>query len=83
MDDDNWWRKANCLRLPTELFYDYEKTQSRRVPDEAKDACRACPSKSECLIYALEWPELYGYWAGTTAGERRRIRASTKVPVER
>ncbi len=81
MDGDNWWRHGSCLRLPTELFYDYEKTADRKVPEEAKKACAGCPVKSECLIYALEWPELYGYWAGTTAGERRRIRASTKVQV--
>lgn len=79
MDADNWWRQAACSRLPTNLFYDYEKDQTRRVPQEVKDACESCLVRAECLIYALEYPELHGYWGGKTAGERRRIRLTLNI----
>lgn len=39
----------------------------------AKNICRACPVKTECLEYALATHE-YGVWAGTTQRERALIR---------
>lgn len=39
----------------------------------AKNICRACPVKTECLEYALSTHE-YGVWAGTTQRERALIR---------
>ncbi len=43
----------------------------------ATGICRhECPVKNECLAYALANPDLAGIWGGTSARERRRIRAS-------
>jgi len=60
--------------MDTSLFYDYEHRPSRIVPDEVREVCRGCPVKTSCLENALTFPELYGFHAGTTAGDRRRMR---------
>lgn len=41
----------------------------------AKQVCRDCPVKQECLEYALSPPfEKWGVWAETSEKERRTIR---------
>ena len=37
-----------------------------------------CPVRTECLVYALKYQELWGVWGGLSEGERRR----RKVPVD-
>lgn len=43
--------------------------------EKAKAVCATCPVRPECLAHALAWPERYFIWGGTTARERRRMRA--------
>ena len=77
-----WERFANCKHLDTALFYDYETDQRKRVPEEVRAACKGCPVRESCLEHALA-KEFYGFYAGTTAGERRRMRKRqpVKIPV--
>ena len=77
-----WFRFANCKDIPTWKFFDYETDQRKRVPQEVREACKACPVRSSCLEHALA-KEFYGFFAGTTAGQRRRIRKReiVKIPV--
>ena len=69
--------------MDTRLFYDYEKTNSRTVPEEVREVCRGCPVKSSCLENALHFPDLYGFHAGTTAGDRRRLRAQQGISAKK
>jgi WhiB family transcriptional regulator, redox-sensing transcriptional regulator len=40
----------------------------------AKQVCRGCPVRTECLVYAMETPVDHGVWGGLTERERRRLR---------
>ena len=76
------WREfGNCKDLPRGLFFDYEKEEKRIVPDEAKTACQNCPVRSSCLEHAL-LHERFGYWANTTAGQRRKIRKDEGTTIK-
>lgn len=46
---------------------------------EAKDVCRGCPVKDQCLDYALMNGEKFGIWGGTSERERRKIRKERKA----
>jgi WhiB family redox-sensing transcriptional regulator len=41
---------------------------------EAIKICNTCPYIEECLKYAMERPNLFGVWGGTTYEQRRRIK---------
>ena len=41
---------------------------------EAKEVCRGCVVRGECLEYALANGEKFGIWGGLSERERRRLR---------
>jgi WhiB family redox-sensing transcriptional regulator len=41
---------------------------------EAKEVCRGCVVREDCLEYALANGEKFGIWGGMSERERRRIR---------
>ncbi len=64
------WQDAGlCPQTDPEAFFP-EKGGSTR---EAKKICKLCPSKADCLSWALERREQYGIWGGLSERERRRI----------
>jgi WhiB family transcriptional regulator, redox-sensing transcriptional regulator len=65
-----WQRSANCLGVDPDLFFP-ERGGSTR---EAKEVCRGCVVREECLQYALENGEKFGIWGGLSERERRRLR---------
>lgn len=68
--DAEWRRDANCLGVDPELFYPERGASTR----EAKEVCRGCAVRAECLDYAIAAGEKFGIWGGTSERERRRIR---------
>jgi WhiB family redox-sensing transcriptional regulator len=65
-----WQRSANCLGVDPDLFFP-ERGGSTR---EAKEVCRGCVVRQECLQYALDNGEKFGIWGGLSERERRRLR---------
>jgi WhiB family redox-sensing transcriptional regulator len=65
-----WQRAANCLGVDPDLFFP-ERGGSTR---EAKEVCRGCVVREECLQYALDNSEKFGIWGGLSERERRRLR---------
>jgi WhiB family redox-sensing transcriptional regulator len=63
MDDGTIWEAYG----DTSSFY-----------DEARDLCRSCPLRSECLEHALAAKERFGMWGGLTPIERRRIERTAR-----
>jgi WhiB family transcriptional regulator, redox-sensing transcriptional regulator len=57
----NWRDNANCLGVDP----------STR---DAKELCRGCGVRGECLEYALDEGEKHGIWGGLSERERRRTR---------
>lgn len=65
-----WMARAVCASVDPEIFYP-EKGGSTAG---AKQVCRACPVKAECLEMALVNNERYGIWGGVAERERRKLR---------
>ena len=70
-----WQRFANCLGVDPDLFFPERGASTR----EAKDVCRACVVRVDCLEYAITNGEKFGIWGGLSERERRRIRRARAV----
>ena len=72
-DPQPWMKKANCLEVDTEVFF--ERPNAMDAP--AKKYCEPCAVKSDCLIFALltENPAetRYGWMGNTSPIERTRL----------
>jgi WhiB family transcriptional regulator, redox-sensing transcriptional regulator len=66
----DWKSQANCMGVDPDLFFP-ERGMSTR---EAKEVCRGCVVREDCLEYALANGEKFGIWGGLSERERRRIR---------
>ena len=65
-----WQDFANCLGVDPDLFFPERGASTR----EAKEVCRGCVVREQCLEYALANGEKFGIWGGLSERERRRIR---------
>lgn len=75
IDNEDWDKFANCLGVDPDLFYP-ERGASTRA---AKEVCRACVVRDDCLEYALKNGERFGIWGGMSERERRRIRRQRAI----
>jgi WhiB family redox-sensing transcriptional regulator len=69
-DVEVWMDRALCAETDPEAFFP-EKGGSTR---EAKQVCRSCEVRAECLEYALANDERFGIWGGLSERERRRLK---------
>lgn len=69
-EERSWQRRANCMGVDPDLFFPERGASTR----EAKEVCRGCVVREECLEYALTNSEKFGIWGGLSERERRRIR---------
>jgi len=69
-DDHAWQDHANCLGVDPDLFFPERGASTR----EAKEVCRGCEVRHDCLEFALQNGEKFGIWGGLSERERRRIR---------
>lgn len=68
--DRAWQDQANCLGVDPDLFFPERGASTR----EAKEVCRGCEVRQQCLDYALANGEKFGIWGGLSERERRRLR---------
>ena len=82
MRDTSWMSDGRCRDVPTDVFFPEQPTFTA-----ARRVCRGCAVRDECLTYALEWPELFGVWGGTSPHEREvmrnLIRTTSSTPTRR
>ena len=69
-EDLSWQRQANCLGVHPDLFFPERGASTR----EAKEVCRSCVVRGDCLEFALRNGEKFGIWGGMSERERRRLR---------
>ena len=69
-EDRSWQDQANCLGVDPDLFFPERGASTR----EAKEVCRGCVVREQCLEFALTNGEKFGIWGGMSERERRRIR---------
>jgi WhiB family redox-sensing transcriptional regulator len=68
--DRTWQRRANCMGVDPELFFPERGASTR----EAKEVCRGCVVRLDCLEFAIANSEKFGIWGGMSERERRRVR---------
>ena len=68
--DTGWKDLSTCLGVDPDLFFPERGASTR----EAKEVCRGCEVRIDCLEYALQNGEKFGIWGGMSERERRRIR---------
>ena len=69
-EEKSWQTKSNCMGVDPDLFFPDRGASTR----EAKEVCRGCVVREECLEYALSNGEKFGIWGGMSERERRRLR---------
>ena len=74
-DDMEWQNWANCLGVDPDLFFP-ERGASTTT---AKEVCRGCVVRQDCLDYAMRHVERFGIWGGLSERERRRLRRQSKA----
>lgn len=71
MPEGDWRRSAKCRGEDPDTFFPV----SGELLDDVKAICAGCPVRDDCLEHALTHREAFGIWGGTSARERRRLRA--------
>lgn len=84
-------RPALSLGIPEFVMEAREPVPCREDPDawfaeglrqsDAEALCEGCSFLTVCEAFALERPELFGVWGGTTRRERERLRRARVGPV--
>lgn len=69
---DDWRDRAACRDEDPELFFaDGTGYPSQLKIEKAKQVCRRCPVKAQCLAWALGVGDDWAVCGGKTAAERR------------
>lgn len=71
MRDLEWMDYASCAEVVPDLFF--VEPNQRADAELAKQFCRRCPVRKQCLEYAVANKFVDGIWGGTTGNERARI----------
>lgn len=62
MADAQWKKRAQCLNLDTNMFFDkYEENADLRPAVDS--LCKSCPVQKECIANAVSRQE-WGVWGG-------------------
>ena len=75
LENRGWQSRANCMGVDPDLFVPERGASTR----EAKEVCRGCVVRDDCLEYALDNGEKFGIWGGMSERERRRLRRARAV----
>lgn len=67
-----WTDGALCSQIGQDMFFPEKGEPSK----PAKQICRSCEVKTQCLEYALSHGENFGVWGGLSARERTKLRRS-------
>lgn len=71
--------QAACRDEDPDLFFLIGSTGPALVQtDEAKEVCRGCPVREQCLEWAMENGQDSGVWGGLGEAERRALKRRTR-----
>lgn len=62
--------RQRCADADPDVFYGLDKA----ARDAARAVCEHCELRAPCLVWAVRTNQQFGVWAGTTAGQRRKLR---------
>jgi len=64
-----WMDRAACAEVGGDTWF----PEKGEPTDAAKQVCKRCPVKAECLDFALETGDRHGVWGGLSERQRRDI----------
>jgi WhiB family redox-sensing transcriptional regulator len=71
----DWRHRSACLDEDPELFFPIGNTGPAILQiEEAKQVCRRCDVREQCLSWALEAGQDHGVWGGLSEDERRALK---------
>ena len=71
----DWRNRSACLDEDPELFFPIGNTGPAILQiEEAKQVCRRCEVREQCLAWALEAGQDHGVWGGLSEDERRALK---------
>jgi WhiB family transcriptional regulator, redox-sensing transcriptional regulator len=77
--DINWRDVAACRDADPDLFFPISTAgPALGQIEQAKQVCRRCPARIQCLAWALDHWVADGVWGGTTGDERRVIQIRSR-----
>lgn len=65
----DWVGQSNCLGLHASLMFPSRGGNH----SSAKEVCKGCEVRAECLEYAITNHETHGVWGGLSARERKGL----------
>ena len=66
-----WMERGACRDTRSDLFFPERGASTR----QAKEMCRGCSVRQECIRYAMDaTEEMAGIWGGTSARDRAKRR---------
>ena len=73
----DWRHRSACLEEDPELFFPIGNTGPAILQiEEAKQVCRRCDVREQCLAWALSAGQDHGVWGGLSEDERRALKRS-------
>ena len=70
--DDRWRDHAGCAGLDPNIFVP-TRGDTGMAGEPARNVCRPCPVRTDCLLASLDEPEGAGIWGGGGEPVRRRL----------
>jgi WhiB family redox-sensing transcriptional regulator len=71
----DWRHHAACRTENPELFFPVGHAGPAEIQiEEAKQVCRRCDVREECLAWAIEMDMDHGVWGGLSEDERRALK---------
>lgn len=82
---EDWRKRAECRKEDPELFFPVGTSSAAQWQiEEAKQVCRRCDVREQCLGWALETQQDHGVWGGLNEDERRALaRRQTRAELRR
>jgi WhiB family redox-sensing transcriptional regulator len=71
----DWRHRSACLEEDPELFFPIGNTGPALAQiEDAKQVCRRCDVREQCLSWSLESGQDHGVWGGLSEDERRALK---------
>ncbi|MEV4948896.1 WhiB family transcriptional regulator [Streptomyces sp. NPDC053755] len=77
---ESWRASAACTNVDPDLFFPVGTGAPALIQaEEAKEVCRRCPVRRECLEWAMDDSrQVTGVWGGLTEDERRSLKRRSR-----
>jgi WhiB family redox-sensing transcriptional regulator len=73
----DWAEDALCAETWPDAFFPRRDEWAQL--HAARRVCAACPVAVQCFEFAMRTDQMHGVWGGTSAIERKRLRAKRRA----